>query len=219
MINNLIIIGGGKLGRELYSWAIQTKEYKNEWIVKGFLDNRADILNDYNYAPPVLASSEDYIPELNDVFACAIGDPNIKKSLCDYIRNRDGKFINIIHPTVIMAENVKLGQGVVLCPYVVVSCDVVIGDFVTINMHSVLGHDVKIANHCQINVNVSINGNVELKEAVSVGSNAVILPDVVIENNAAIGAGSVVVRDVKPHQTVFGNPAKILSPDNSLNRK
>src|SRR6185369_3052614 len=172
-----------------------------------------NILSGYNYDLPVLTSAEAYVPEPNDIFTCAIGEPGIKKTICEHILRLKGKFTNIVHPTVVVGENVKLGQGVILCPYVVISSDVTIGDFVTINMHSVLGHDVKVGSHCQVNVNVSINGSAELRESVNVGSGAVILPDIVLENNAVIGAGSVVVRNVDPFQTVFGNPAKSLFPN------
>jgi len=217
MMNNLIIIGAGKLGRELFSWAKQTLEYNNEWTIKGFLDNRPNILNGYNYDSPVLASTEEYIPEPNDVFTCAIGEPRVKKTLCEHILRQHGRFVNIIHPTVVLGENVTLGKGVILCPYVVISSDVSIGDFVTINMHSVIGHDVNIDNNCQINVNVSVNGSVDMKEGVTLGSGSIIVPNITIESNAVVGAGSVVVRNVKSHQTVFGNPAKCLFPDSTQN--
>jgi acetyltransferase-like isoleucine patch superfamily enzyme len=109
-----------------------------------------------------------------------------------------------------MGENVRLGAGVILCPYVVVSSDVSIGDFVTINMHSFLAHDVVVGNYCQIHGHVSVNGGVHIKEGVQLGSNSALLPDSTIDEYAIVGAGSVVLRHVGANQTVYGNPAKTL---------
>ena len=41
-----------------------------------------------------------------------------------------------------------------------------------------------------------------------IGGGAIILPGVTIGDGAVIGAGSVVTRNVAPHVTVTGNPAR-----------
>lgn len=208
MLKNLIIINAGNFGREVFSWAEQMPGCGVEWRIKGFLDSRRDILAGHNYDVPILASPEDYIPAGEDFFICALGDPAEKKRYCKLLLNRGGKFTNIIHPTVVLGKNVKLGNGVILCPNVVVSCDAIIGNFVGVNLLTSVGHDVVIDDFCQINPNVSIGGGSVLREAVTVGSNAVILPKATVEEFAVVGAGSVVLRKVKAHQTVFGVPAK-----------
>lgn len=182
-----------------------------EWQFKGFLDSRTDILKSYDYDAPILAAPEDYIPVPDDLFVCALGVPNQVKHYCDLLLDRGARFTNIIHPTVVFGDNVKLGLGVILCPAAVVSCDVTIGNFVGVNIHVSVGHDVVIGDYCQINPNVSLGGRAVLKEEVSVGSNAVVLPNAIIECGAVIGAGSVVLRKVNAHQTVFGVPAKPIS--------
>lgn len=50
-----------------------------------------------------------------------------------------------------------------------------------------------------------------VERGASIGSGAVILPGVIIGRGAMVGAGSVVTRDVAPHSTVAGNPARRLS--------
>jgi sugar O-acyltransferase (sialic acid O-acetyltransferase NeuD family) len=209
-LKGLIIIGAGRFGREVCSWARQSREHNVSWFVKGFLDGRSQILDNYCYNVPILGSPEDYQPTPDDVFVCAIGEPRAKKIYSEMLLGRGAQFANLIHPTVIMGENVKMGCGVILCPYVVITCDVVIGDFVTVNVHSLLAHDVVIGNYCQIHPHVSVSGGVTLKDGVMVGSNAVILPDCVVEEFALVGAGSLVLRRVAAGQTVFGNPASPL---------
>lgn len=209
----MIIIGAGKFGREVYSWARQSSAHEVQWNIKGFLDNRPDVLSQYRYAPHVLTSAENYEPEALDVFVCAISDVSIKKQLCTIITSRGGEFINIVHPSVIFGENVKLGKGVVLTPNVVVSCDATIGNFVSVNLNTTVGHDVVIGDYCHINPNVSLGGHAIIRESVTIGSNSAVLPDAVLDELSVVGAGSVVLRKVNAHSTVFGVPAKnILTP-------
>ena len=210
-MRNLLIIGAGKFGREVYAWARQSREYETSWNIKGFLDCRPEILNGLKYDVPIISSAEDYSPQSDDLFVCAIAEPNIKKTLCEIIKRRGGLFCNIVHPTVVMGENVKLGVGVILCPYAVISCDAEIGDFVSINLHTAVGHDVKIGDCCQINPHTSLGGGAILKAGVTIGSNVCILPDAVVEEGSVVGAGSVVLRRVPPHHTVFGVPAKLVA--------
>jgi len=209
-MKDLIIIGAGKFGREVYAWAKQAREHGVAWRIKGFLDNRKQILAGYNYDAPVLDAPENYTPRADDVFVCAVGSPQTKKQYCQMLTTRGAQFVNVIHPTVVIGENVKMGVGIILCPQVVVTCDVTIGNFVTVNMHSFLAHDVRVGDYCQIHGTVSVNGNVTLKEGVLLGSNSAVLPDATVEDYAIVGAGSVVFRFVGAGQTVFGNPARPL---------
>ncbi len=50
---------------------------------------------------------------------------------------------------------------------------------------------------------------VQIGQDVWIGGGAIILPGVTIGDNAVIGAGSVVTRDIPPHSTARGNPARI----------
>lgn len=50
-----------------------------------------------------------------------------------------------------------------------------------------------------------------VKKGASIGSSVTILCGITIGEGAVIGAGSVVTKDVPPHTTVIGNPARILT--------
>lgn len=209
-MKNLVIIGAGRFGREVHSWARQARDFGVVWRIKGFLDSRPKILDGFRIETPVLAAPEDYFPVADDVFVCAVGDPAAKQRYCAMLAARRAEFTNVIHSTVVLAEDVKLGRGIVLCPFVIVSDHVVIGDFVTVNMQSFLAHDVQVGDYTQVHGHVSINGGVRLGMSCVVGSNAAILPDMVIGDNATVGIGSVVLQPVPAGQTVFGNPARRL---------
>ena len=49
---------------------------------------------------------------------------------------------------------------------------------------------------------------ITVKKGASIGANATIMCGVTIGESAVVGAGAVVIRDVEPHTTVVGNPAR-----------
>ena len=53
-----------------------------------------------------------------------------------------------------------------------------------------------------------------VRRGAAIGSNATILCGLTIGEFATVGAGSVVTRDVPPHTTVAGNPARVMKPRN-----
>lgn len=80
-MKHLIIIGAGNFGREVFSWAAQCNEYNIDWTLKGFLDDRPNILNNFPGYGRILASVDNYVPETDDLFICALGEPGPKKSI------------------------------------------------------------------------------------------------------------------------------------------
>jgi acetyltransferase-like isoleucine patch superfamily enzyme len=47
-----------------------------------------------------------------------------------------------------------------------------------------------------------------IEEGVSVGANATIVCGIRLGRRCLVGAGAVVIRDVRPHELVYGNPAQ-----------
>jgi sugar O-acyltransferase (sialic acid O-acetyltransferase NeuD family) len=207
-MKNLIIIGARGFGREIYKIATQTKEYNTHCNIKGFLDDKKDTLDEFKGYPSILSSVEDYEVQENDLFICALGDIKFKKKYINLILGKGGKFTNIIHPTSIINMNVKLGIGIIICPFTYISNDVTIGNFVTIQTHSAIGHDVKIGEYCQINALTFLGGYSQIKEGVTMNPSSGLSPKGIIEENTIVGINSTVLKYTKPNCTVHGNPAK-----------
>jgi sugar O-acyltransferase (sialic acid O-acetyltransferase NeuD family) len=213
---NLIIISAGKLGREIFGWVSQTIAHGAPWRIKGFLDDRANALEGFDYDSKIVGNVRDYKIEQDDAFIGAIGDPKDKVTYYTPILERGGSFINLIHPLANLGHNVQLGAGVVMAPFSCIGSDLKIGNFVTIFAFSIVAHDTAIGDWCQISSHCGVNGNVTLGEGVFLGSHTCIVPQKTVGDWAYVGAGSVVIRDIPPGVKVFGNPAR---PVASLERK
>jgi len=209
-MKKLIIVGAGGFGREVYAWAKGHPDSGSAWEIAGFLDDDAAVLDAYDYPVRVIGSVETYQPNADEVFVCAIGAPMIKEKVCQALLARSAAFITLLHPSVILGENVQLGMGVVLCPRVTLTSDISVGDFAAINCHSSAGHDVVIGDWATISGHCDLTGNTRYGVGAFLATGVRIVPGKCVGDFAYVGAGSVVIRSVKDGQKVVGNPARPL---------
>jgi sugar O-acyltransferase (sialic acid O-acetyltransferase NeuD family) len=210
MMRRLIIVGAGGFGREVLAFATSSPAHQREWVIGGFLDHNPRALEDYGVPFPILGDPENYTPAPNDLFICAVGDPDIKLTLCRSLLARGAEFTSLIHSTALIGDRSQLGRGCILCAYTVVTSDVHMGDFVTVNVHSGIGHDAVIGDGCTLSAFCDVTGHVQLGEGTFMGSHACVLPGVAIGKYARIGAGTAVIRPVDPGATVMGVPARFI---------
>jgi sugar O-acyltransferase (sialic acid O-acetyltransferase NeuD family) len=207
-MKNLIIIGARGYGREVYNLALQCEGYQKDYEIKGFLDDKTDALTGFENYPEIIDSVEDYIIQENDVFCCALGSVKWKKHYVELIESKGGTFINLIHPTVIIHSNVKLGIGLIAFMYSNISNDCTLEDYVTVQGFVAIGHDSKIGKWSHINAYSFTGGYAIVEKEVTLNTRSTILPNIIVRKGATVGAASLVIRNVKENTTVFGVPAK-----------
>jgi sugar O-acyltransferase (sialic acid O-acetyltransferase NeuD family) len=208
-MKRVIIVGAGGFGREVYNWAKDHPDCGSAWEIAGFLDDNPAALEGFDYPKPILGQVGAHRPAATELFLCGVGTPAIKRALCEQLLDRGATFLTLVHPSVTLGKNVKLGNGVVLCPGVVLTCDIRVGDFAMINCLSSAGHDVCIGNWATVSAHCDLTGHTKLGESAFMGSGARILPNKEVGPRALVGAGSVVLGNVPADSKVFGNPARI----------
>lgn len=208
-MKNLILVGAGDWGLEVYSWIHESIQYGDEYVFKGFIDDNIDIPKNSNIHPDLfLGTINSYIPDPNDVFICVIANLKFKEKVVQHLLSKGANFANAYHKTVCFIGNSIIGSGVVLSPYVVVSNNCKIGNHIGINLFCSIGHDVAIGDFSQLSAHCDLTGHVQLGNSVFLGSRVSIIPNVNIISNSRIGAGAVVFRNINVEGTYIGNPAK-----------
>lgn len=197
------------MGRSYYDNALECVGYGSEFIVKGFIDDNPYALDDFKGYPPVVGTISDYVPGKDEVFVSSIGGDSRKKCMEEII-SRGGEFIELIHKTVRIGTNARLGKGNFIGAYTIIGPDVEIGDYNMIQSCTVIGHDARIGSWNRIDTHVTCVGGIQIMDETTIHTSAVINHGVVVESNAHVGACSFVIKGVKPGTTVCGNPAKKL---------
>jgi sugar O-acyltransferase (sialic acid O-acetyltransferase NeuD family) len=144
----------------------------------------------------------------HDGLVVAVGDNAIRERLFTHFAARGEILVNAVHPSAILAPDVVLGRGCMVCPGAIVNTGSVIGDNVILNTGSVTEHDCRVGDHAHVAPGAKVAGAVRIGAGVLVGLGAAVLPDVVLGDGAVAGAGAVVLGDVPPGQTVVGVPAR-----------
>ena len=206
-MKNLIIIGAGGMGHTFYSSALESVGYGESFTIKGFIDDNLNALDGLPNYPPVIGTIKDYQPLPDDVFVSSIGGSS-RHQCMEEIVARGGEFINLIHKTVRIYTNAKIGKGNFIGAYSVIGHDVVVGDYNMIQAYTVIGHDARIGDWNRIDTHVTCVGGIVIENDVNIHTSAVISHNVTVGAGAHVGALSFVIRKVKPGTTVMGNPAK-----------
>ena len=210
---NLIIVGAGGFGREVYSWLKDSINHGAGAVgecfqIKGFLTNNPNDLNGFKLPIGILGDPDVYIPEQDDQFVLAIGTIADKRRIAIGLRDRGARFFTLIHHTAVVADSAVLGDGVIICPFAVVSANVILGDFTMLNFYASCGHDAHIGNFCVLSPYATVNGFGILEEEVFLGTHATVTAQRRVGFRAKISANSVVMQDTPAYNLVVGVPGK-----------
>lgn len=208
-MKKLIIIGEGGFGKEVACWAKQCKEYGNEWLIDDYIDiGSENKVNSFQTGEILLSKIDKYIPVSDFVFSIAVQSPKMKLQIAESCLNKGLTFINLIHPTAIIGEDVIIGIGCIICPYVVLTSNAKVGNFVIFNLFSYASYESKIGDGCTINPHCGVMIGAKLGKGVFMGSSSIVFPRKSVGDFAFIGAGSVVLNNVRENEKIFGTPAK-----------
>lgn len=208
-MKQLLILGAGGMGKDIFHYAKNSIGYGTEFVVKGYLDFPNPEWNT-NVYPPILGIEDEYEIQPDDVFTCSIGDVHLKRKICEKMIARGAKFQTLIHKEAQINENVKIGEGCIIARQAGVGSDAVIGRNCLVQAFSIVGHDCVVGDYARIDVRSLLVGGVRLENNVTIHTNAVISHKVTLEDDVTVGALSFVIKSVKKGNTVYGNPARRL---------
>jgi len=138
----------------------------------------------------------------------AVGDNYSREKIFNKISHLNLTYINVIHPSAIIGNEVEIGQGNFIAAGTVISSGTVINDHCIVNTCASVDHDNILESFTSVAPNAALAGNVTLKYGASVGMGALVIEKKTIGKTSVIGAGSVVVKDVEDNVVAYGTPCK-----------
>lgn len=201
-MNRLVIIGASGHGKVVADIA-RLNGYED--IV--FLDDAPglDEVAGYRVAGPVAL-----FPSYRDRdFIVAIGSADIRRRIQSELQNTSVSIVSLVHPSAIVAEDVRIGAGSVVMAGAVVNPSSVIGKGCIVNTGATIDHDCAVGDFVHVSVGAHLAGTVTVGNSAWIGIGAVVSNNLWICPGCMIGAGAAVVGDINAPGTYFGVPARM----------
>ncbi|RPI72710.1 MAG: acetyltransferase [Desulfobacteraceae bacterium] len=153
-----------------------------------------------------------YAPEVIDLINGIGSIVSMQKRSDIYLKfKRSGySFATVVHPSALIMDDVRLGEGVQIMAGAVIQSGCLIGANSIINTGAVVDHDCRIGEHVHVAPGAVLSGGVRIDSRTHIGTGAVVIQGIKIGRDAIIGAGAVVVRDIPDGVQALGVPAKTI---------
>jgi sugar O-acyltransferase (sialic acid O-acetyltransferase NeuD family) len=211
----VVVVGAGGHGSEVGSYMdhLVRAGWTGEFL--GFLDDTQPPIQ--SAGMKILGTVADYASrsdlDAEDVrYLTAVGR---NEDRCKLVRRIDSLFVGrlrpwtLIHPAATVGP-CEIGEGTLLAPGTIVGSRARIGRHCILNVKASVLHDCQVGDFVNLNPGSTICGWCRIGDGAFVGAGATVIDRVSIGEGAIIGAGAVVVRDIPPHVTAVGVPARVI---------
>lgn len=208
-MEDIILLGGGGHCKSV----IDTINKSGKYNIIGILDLK-DKIGTTNYGVKVIGTDDELINHYNNginnafITLGSIGDIRTRRKLYKIIKDTGMNIPNIIDPTAILADSIKLDEGNFIGKGVIINSDAKIGSNCIINSGAILEHDCKIGDYVHVAPGVTLSGGTVIGEGCHIGTNTTIIQDIIIGQDTIIGGGSVVVNHIGSNKKAYGNPCR-----------
>ena len=210
-MKKLVLIGGGNQAH----YTIDIIERENKYKIIGIIDSIHDIGSD-RFGYKIIGRQEnlkELIKEYNiDVGVISIGDNWSRSCVWNKIIEQvpTFEFVNAIHPSVVIGNNVEIGVGVVAMAGCIFNPKAVIEDFTFFATGAQVEHDCYIGKFASISAGSTLGGYVDLGKFSAITLGVTVIDRIHIGEHSVVGSGSLVVNNVPDNVLVYGSPSKII---------
>ena len=211
-VKRVVILGAGGHGQVVADILLATQRAGHVVVPVGFLDDNTALHGSSFLGLPVLGSMNALTSLDAEAVVVAVGDNARRQSLFAQASSAGMTLANAIHPSAVIAPDVHLGRGVMVCAGAIVNTGSIIGDGVILNTACSVDHHNRIGDFAHVAPGSHLGGGVSIGEGALIGIGCVVLPGTAVGDWAVVGAGSTVIRAVPDHCTAVGSPARLISP-------
>jgi sugar O-acyltransferase (sialic acid O-acetyltransferase NeuD family) len=210
-MKNIILFGAGNQAH----YTIDIIEKENKYNIIGVIDSVHEI-GTFRFGYEVLGRVDDLI-SIQQKYnieggIISIGDNWSRYAVYNQIIKLvpNFKFVNAIHPSVIIGNTTKLGSGIVAMAGCIFNPLATIGNFTFFATGAQVEHDNVIHDFSSISAGSITGGYVILGKFSAITLGVTVLDRIEIGENTVVGAGSLVTKSLPDNVLAYGAPAQII---------
>lgn len=210
-MKNLVLIGGGNQAH----YTIDIIEKEGKYNIIGIIDSIHDI-NSERFGYKIIGRQENILQLIEeysiDVGVISIGDNWSRYIVYNKILEQvpNFEFVNAIHPSVIVGNNVIMGVGIVAMAGCIFNPKSKIGNFTFFATGAQVEHDCQIDEFSSISAGSITGGYVKLGKFSAITLGVTVIDRLEIGSNTVVGSGSLVTKSLPDNVLAYGHPAKII---------
>lgn len=211
-LRQLVLVGGAGTSSDVLALIRSMNKSAPRYEVLGLLDDALPA-GSQRYGVPVLGPLTCWDSYHDAWFVDCLGSPRSfrkREDLLTRVGLVEARFETLIHPSALIAEDAKIGQGSIIYPNVVVLSNVQIGQHVTILSGTVLNHEVVVGDWSILGSGVMLSGAVKVGRFCYLGTSSSVREGMAIGDGSLVGMGSAVIANVDQNKVVAGVPAKLI---------
>ncbi|MBS2027841.1 MAG: acetyltransferase [Deltaproteobacteria bacterium] len=209
MKKRLVIWGASGHARVVADIAMLSGDFD----LAGFIDDRTPERRGEAFCGAQVLGGREVLPGLASAGVShgllAFGDCTARVALGAVLRSHGLELAVAVHPSAVVASDVRLGAGTVVAANAVINPNATIGENVIVNTSAVVEHDCVIGEGAHIAPGARLAGRVQVGARAWVGLGALVIEDRRIGADSFIGAGAVVVEHIPDNVVAFGVPATV----------
>lgn len=203
-MEKIAIIGASTNAKVIYNFILHYKLFD----VVCFAVDKKYIVGDSFHGKPLVSICElhKHIDKEKDKVFIGVQWNRLNKDrrmLFEKMKLLGYKFANVISPSAIIHENVKLGNNIWIADNVVIETNCIIENNTFIKTGAIIGGSTVVHNHCFIGIKALIAGGCIIGEQSFVGINATIFDMVTIGEKCIIGATTIIKRNLPSYSMVI----------------
>jgi sugar O-acyltransferase (sialic acid O-acetyltransferase NeuD family) len=210
-MSSIVLIGGGNQAH----YTIDIIEKEGKYTIVGIIDSIQEVGSErFGYK---IFGRQENILELIEQYTItggviSIGDNWSRYFVYEQIKQLapNFKFVNAIHPSVVVGNNVEIGEGVVAMAGCIFNPRASIGNFTFFATGAQVEHDCIVEDFASISAGSITGGYVKIGKHSAITLGVTIMDRLEIGQNTVVGSGSLVTKSLPDNVLAYGNPAKVV---------
>jgi sugar O-acyltransferase (sialic acid O-acetyltransferase NeuD family) len=211
-MKKIIIYGNGKIAKIVYHFL------KKSFNVVGFTVDKKYIQENSIEGLPLISFEEVQekynVNEYKMIIAVGYVQMNsVREKKYKEAKKKGYNFVNYIHPSVEIHENIKIGENNIILDHVAIQPYASIGNSNFLWSNATLAHGSSIEDTNWITSGVVISGDVTIKSKCFLGVNSAVGHNITIESENFIGANTLVTKNTCEKEVYISKEGKKIRLD------